>query len=162
MLRIMKIMKRFAAFLLVMAIAVPSIKADKLYIHFTTGEQMELDFVDKPTISFNSRNALKIKSETMSMKVKAFNTVTKITFDSQSGVSDVMASDKLISPDRGNQVAFLGFKVGTQITVTAINGTVCRSASIDDESRYELSLDGLPKGVYVITADKEVCKLVVE
>lgn len=155
-------MKHFAALLLVMAMSIPCLKAEKLYIHFTTGEQMELDFVDRPTISFNSRNALKIKSETMSMKVKAFNTVTKITFDSQAGVIDAVAADRLIDAERGNKVAFLGFKVGTQIMVSAINGTVCRSASVDDENRFELSLDGLSKGVYVITADKEVCKLVVE
>lgn len=158
----MKFMKRFTALLLVIAIAVPCMKADKLYIHFTTGEQMELDFADRPTISFNSRNALKIKSETMSMKVKAFNTVAKITFDDQAAVSDAVAADKLINAERGNKVAFLGFKPGTQIMVTAVNGTVCRSAYVDDESRFVLSLDGLSKGVYVITADKEVCKLVVE
>ena len=158
----MKIIQHFAAFLLVMVMAIPCLKAEKLYIHFTTGEQMELDFVDRPTISFNSRNALKIKSDNMSVKVKNFNTVTKITFDSQSGVSDAVTATRLINAERGNKVAFLGFKVGTPIMVAAINGTFCRSASVDDESRFELSLDGLSKGVYVVTADKEVCKLVIE
>lgn len=158
----MKIIRRFAAFLLVMVMSMPSLKAEKLYIHFTSGEQMELDFADRPTISFNSRNALKIKSETMSIKVKAFNTVTKITFDSQADIIDAVANDKSINPEGSKIVAFLGFKVGTQITVTAINGSVCCSALVDDGIRFELSLDGLSKGVYVITADKEVCKLVIE
>lgn len=109
----MKIMKCFAALLMVLSISIPVMKADdgtKLYIHLTDGTQMELDFVDRPTITFNVQNALKIQSSTMRLKVKPFKTVSKITFDNSSGISDVVAGDKQINPERGNKVAFLGFK----------------------------------------------------
>ena len=98
----------------------------------------------------------------MSMKVRPFKNVSKITFGNLSGITDAVDGEKTIKADRGNKVAFLGFTVGTQIMVTSINGIVCRSASIDNENRFEMSLDGLSKGVYIVTADKEICKLVVE
>ena len=158
-------MKHLAVTLIALAVSIPCMKADdgtKFYVHFTDGKQMELDFVDRPTISFNSQNALKIQSETMSMKVRPFKNVSKITFGNLSGITDAVDGEKTIKADRGNKVAFLGFTVGTQIMVTSINGIVCRSASIDNENRFEMSLDGLSKGVYIVTADKEICKLVVE
>lgn len=161
----MRIIKRITFLLSLLAMVIPTMKADettKLYIHFTTGEKMELAFVDTPTITFNTRNALKIKSKTMGLKTKAFNTVTKITFDDLSGVSDAETACQLIKPEIGNSVAFIGFKPGTQVNVVAINGSICQTAEIDNDVRFELSLDDLAKGVYVISADHEICKLVIE
>lgn len=123
---------------------------------------MELAFVDRPTITFNSRNGLKIKSKTMGLKTKAFDTVTKITFDDQTGISDAISADKQINPEPCNRVALIGFKPGTQVSVIAVNGSICQNAVVDNEVRFELSLDGLTKGVYIISADHEICKLVIE
>ena len=158
----MTIIRRFAVLLAAAALTVPAMKAEKLFIHFTDGTQMELDFADRPNITFNSRNGLKIKSNSMGLKTKAFNTVTKITFGDLSGITDAVTGDRLIRPEASNRVALIGFKVGTTVTLTAVNGLVCRTATVTDESRFELPLDGLAKGIYVIAADHEVCKLVID
>ncbi len=158
----MRIFRRFAVILAAVALAVPCVKAEKLLIHFTDGTRMELDFADRPNITFNSRNGLKIKSNAMSVKTKAFNTVTKITFDDLSGITDAVTADRQIRQEDGCRVALLGFKPGTQVSVTALNGVICRTATVDNETRFELPLSGLAKGVYVVAADREVCKLVID
>lgn len=158
----MRIIRCFAVLLAAVAMAVPAMKAEKLFIHFTDGTQMELDFADRPVITFNSRNGLKIKSNAMGLKTKAFNLVTKITFGDLSGITDAVTADRQICPEASNRVALIGFKTGTRVTVSAVNGVVCRTATVDNEARFELPLDGLAKGVYVIAADHEVCKLVID
>lgn len=160
----MRIIRRLAVVLSAIAMAIPSMSADdgaKVYIHFNNGEKMELDFADRPTISFNSKNALKIQSAAMSMKVKAFSTVDRITFSDQAGIDDIAADGAQINTEKGNKVAFLGFKEGTKVSVIGVDGIVYMSATIDDENRFELSLDRLGKGVYLVAADKEICKLVI-
>ncbi len=160
----MRIIRRLAVLLSAIAMAIPLMSADdgsKVYIHFKNGEQMEFDFADRPTISFNSKNALKIQSKAMSMKVKAFSTVDKITFSDHAGINDVAADGEQINPEGGNKVALLGFKEGTKVTVVGVDGAICITATVDNATRFELSLDSLGKGVYVIAADQEICKLVI-
>ena len=161
----MRITKCLAALLTALAVSVSCLRADdgtKLFIHYTDGTQLELDFADKPTIKFGVRNLVKISSASMSLIAKPFKNVDKITFSGQSGIDDVISGEKGISAGQDNKVAFIGFKPGTGITVTSVGGIVFRSVSVDSEDRFEISLEGLPKGVYIITADGEVCKLVVE
>lgn len=162
----MKSLKRLATLFAAALLSLPVMWADEnptVIIHFVGGEQMELDFADRPNISFNSKNALKIKSATMSLKVKAFNTVEKITFGGTAGIADSPAdAGQRIDIESANNVAFIGFKPGAPIAVISANGTLCREARVDNDARYTLSLDGLAKGVYIITAGNRTCKLTVE
>lgn len=160
----MRIIKRLAVILSLIAVTMPSLSADegvKLHIHFKSGEKMELDFADRPTISFNSRDALKIQSASMSMKVKAFSTVDKITFDDQTGIADAISADKQIKAESSKKVTLSGFKAGTKVNVIGINGVIYLTAKVDNEDRFELSLDELEPGAYVIAADNELCKLMI-
>lgn len=135
----------------------------KLYIHFKDGSQIALNFADRTRITFNKYNALRITSKSLDGTLtKGIGEVHKITFDDAAGLDDITADTKgTIKPSQGNMFSLIGFKAGTPLTVTGLNGVVYISTTIDGPDSVDISLDGYASGYYIIAAGDVACKIAV-
>lgn len=133
-----------------------------LCLHLTTGERIQFTFENKPVLTFGDKNAVTIKDATKQISTNEFTKVRKLTFDNPTAISDIEAgAQATIARDDVDSFTLYGFKPGTVVTVTALNGVHVFSLTIADDQPCTISLSDLAAGVYIISADSVTCKVAI-
>lgn len=162
----MKIHKLIIALGMMVSCCAFGLRADDttLSIHLKDNSKIVLKFADEPKIKFNRANALIISSNATQTMVQGFSTVTKITFDTPvGGIDDITAdSEGTIKATGRNTFTLVGFKAGTPLTVTGLNGVVHLSSTIEGPDSVDIPLDDLTPGYYLIAAGDVVCKVAIK
>lgn len=163
----MKVIKRLFACAALLAIAgVATLQAadiSSVCLHLTTGEKLFFAFENQPTMTFGENNSLVVKDATKSVSTNAFDKLKKITFDSPAGISDaIVDAEGEISRESADSFTLAGFKEGTVVTVTSVNGICLATVKIENEKPVAISLAGYGNGVYIISAGAVSCKVAIK
>jgi len=131
-----------------------------IYLHLKTGEKVVFSFANRPVMTFGDDNSMTIEDKNKSVTTNAFDKLHKVTFNETTGIADAVADNngkiQFTSP---TGLTFIGFKTGTQVSVTSSNGITVMTATIDNDEPLTVSLDACPKGVYIVVADDVTYKI---
>ena len=138
--------------------AATAMASNELVIHMITGTTQRFVLInEEPTISFSGDNIV-VKTNTTEL-VYAMEDVSYFNYENTpteisgaSSASDGMTID-------GDHIAFSGLPAGSKIYVYSPSGKVCMMETVDADGNASLSISALPRGIYVINANKISTKI---
>ena len=126
-----------------------SLQADDLVIHLKSGGKTTFALEGKPVITFEGENFL-VRSETANFSIP----ISDIEFYDFTVTAEVrQVKDATTSPVVANgHVLFSQLKVGSKVTVYAIDGRQFGSYVADGSGSVDVDLTLFPKGIYVLSS----------
>lgn len=159
----MRIIKRLLC-LTALAVAFSAgAEGNNIWLHLKSGEKVIFNFDNHPIMSFDHNNIMTVKDAKKSVTTKAFSLLHKMTFVDASGINDaIVDKDGKIMHVTPADLTLVGFKAGTQVTVTTAAGVTLLSKTIEDESPVDISLGGYAPGVYIVVAGNMSYKIAIK
>ena len=145
-------MKRILLFLVVALSCMFTAKAQspKLVVWMTNGEKVMYELATLPKTTYTPTDL--VISTTMVTVSYPLDKVSKYTYESiATGIDDVDSGFGLYQ--KGDDFIFSNLKKGEKVEVYSVDGKLVTTQTSAGHSSVVVSLNRLPKGVYVIKAD---------
>ena len=123
-----------------------------LFVNTASGDKIEYAFEKKPVATFEGENLVITVSDAPGVEYPMSN-VKNITLEGKevSGVAEAeLAADLRISVT-DVLLGIKGLSANAEVRVYSISGALAASGKADEAGNIEISIDGLAKGVYVVS-----------
>lgn len=128
--------------------------ATTLCIEQKDGTLLKFTLASRPKITFRGNYTVVQADE---VKLLQFRNLVRAYFtdeDDPTAVSDVAAGAEQMEAT-GNAVTFNGFKPLTPVLIYTTAGTLVKKAQTDVNGYLQMTLQDLPRGIYVVKAGKK-------
>ena len=141
-------------FLLLMSLATLSAYADdaRIVIKQKSGSETILELSTHPVITFSGEDMV-VTSDFTSISIPLDLIDCYTAYDDATGIEPIVTPPLYAN----GHVVFRSLPKGTEVRVYTVEGHLVRSQPADDFGQTDISLDMLPKGVYVISTP--ACKI---
>ena len=144
---------RLFSFLLLAVSVLPSFADDaKIVFKQKTGGETIIELKLNPVITFTSTD-LVVTSDITTISIPLDNIDGYVVSNETSGISQVATAPKYTN----GHVVFNGLRQGASVAVHTIDGKLVTQLPADASGNVDVSLDSLPKGIYIIgTPDSRI------
>ena len=151
-------------FLLLISISFASLKANDRYtlcisVHSKDGSNVLYALEEKPKITFTDVDLIiTTKGVEVSYPLKD---MARLTYEKKE-VTDIknLYNDNVSFSLDGESIIFKALKTKDIVSLYAINGTLIFKKFISTDGEYAFSLSGIKSGVYIVSINELICKIV--